>query len=120
MLITTTHKYKALSSLIEEMPEGDTIECSKLQEAVRILDEIEGMPEHSDDVQAIRDLNEIISNKIYDGNIDVFFDVEKPDTDTLIAIFEDITIEMNKRYESMSREQIEHYIISIENIPFSE
>lgn len=65
MLITPTHKYKALSALIEEMPEGDTIECSKLQEAVKILDEIEGMPEHYDDTKAITDLTDIIANQIY-------------------------------------------------------
>lgn len=65
MLITPTHKYKALAALIEEMPEGDTIECSKLHEAVRILDEIDGMPEHSDDTQAIVDLTDIVATQIY-------------------------------------------------------
>lgn len=65
MLITPTHKYKALAALIEEMPKDDTIECSKLQEAVRILDEIDGMPEHSDDTKAIIDLTDIIANQIY-------------------------------------------------------
>lgn len=65
MLITPTHKYKALSALINEMPQDDTIECSKLQEAVRILDEIEGMPEHFDDTKAINDMVDIIANQIY-------------------------------------------------------
>ncbi len=65
MLITSTHKYKALAALIEEMPKDDTIECSKLQEAVRILDEIDGMPEHSDDTKAITDITDIIAIQIY-------------------------------------------------------
>ena len=47
------------------MPKDDTIECSKLQEAVRILDEIDGMPEHSDDAKAIIDLTDIIAIQIY-------------------------------------------------------
>lgn len=65
MEITYKHKYQALSSLIGAMPQDDTIECSKLQEAVLILDEIDWMPEHSDDVKAIIDITDIIVNQIY-------------------------------------------------------
>jgi hypothetical protein len=52
----------------------------------------------------------------------LFFDVEEYSNDVLIAVFADISKELDSRNDNgkMTKEQIDNYIYTVENIPFGE